>query len=286
MKRILAITLSTVLVVSAICVWVLGGILCSPDIRHVGPLPQDLTGYSVDFPSQSGGLLHGWFIPGAEGRGTIVLLHGVRATRASMLGRARFLSKAGYSILLFDFQAHGESDGEQITFGYLESRDAQAAIKFARGARPGEKIGVIGVSMGGAALLLASPPAEVDAIALEMVYPTIDAAISNRLKVSLGNWAGVLTPLLSWQFRPRLGVGPSSLRPIDKVGHLAAPKLFVAGADDRYTTLDESRRLYEAATGEKELWVVEEAGHVDLHQVEQFQYENKIVEFFERNLRR
>jgi hypothetical protein len=30
--------------------------------------------------------------------------------------------------LLFDFQAHGESIGCHITFGYLEGRDAAAAV--------------------------------------------------------------------------------------------------------------------------------------------------------------
>jgi pimeloyl-ACP methyl ester carboxylesterase len=66
-----------------------------------------------------------------------------------MLERARFLLRAGYTVLLFDFSAHGESTGEHITIGYLESRDAQAAISFLRKILPGEKIGVIGVSMGG-----------------------------------------------------------------------------------------------------------------------------------------
>ncbi len=89
-----------------------------------------------------------------KGAGAIILMHGVRANRLSMLDRARFLSHAGYAVLLVDFQAHGESTGEHITFGYLESRDAQAAVRFLRANAPDEKIGVIGVSMGGAPLCL------------------------------------------------------------------------------------------------------------------------------------
>jgi len=53
--------------------------------------------------------------------GTIVLMHGVRANRLSMVRRAEMLHRAGYSVLLFDFQAHGESPGSHITMGYLES---------------------------------------------------------------------------------------------------------------------------------------------------------------------
>ena len=57
-------------------------------------------------------------------------MHGVRANRLVMLARARFLHKAGYAVLLFDFQAHGESSGKRITFGHLEGLDASAAVTF------------------------------------------------------------------------------------------------------------------------------------------------------------
>src|SRR5688500_12469407 len=148
-----------------------------------------------------------------------------------MVDRARFLSRAGFAVLLFDFQAHGESSGEHITFGYLESRDAQAAVEFLRTNAQGERIGVIGESMGGAATLLASPALDADAMILEMVYPTINQAVRNRLTRRLGGWAGILTPLLTWQLEPRLGIDADALRPIDKVGAIRVPKLFIVGAE-------------------------------------------------------
>ncbi len=53
--------------------------------------------------------------------------------------------------------------------------------------------------MGGAAAILASPPLQADAFVLEMVYPTIDDAVTNRLTMRLGSWARVWTPLLVLQ---------------------------------------------------------------------------------------
>jgi fermentation-respiration switch protein FrsA (DUF1100 family) len=211
-------------------------------------------------------------------------MHGVRANRLSMLERARFLSHADYSVLLFDFQAHGESTGEHITFGQLESMDAQAAVSFLRSNAPGEKIGVIGVSLGGAAALLASPPLDVNAMVLEMVYPTINQAISNRLTMRLGGWASSLTPLLSWQFKPRLGIDAESLRPIDHIGKISSPKLLIVGAEDQHTTLEESRRMFEAAREPKELWVVSAARHVDLYPMVKREYEQHVLGFFGRYL--
>src|ERR1700730_13582815 len=112
---------------SAIVVlWMAGSSLTAPAKQLAGNLPPELNGRNVQFASGSGAIIRGWLIPGKKGVGAIVLMHGLRASRLSMLERARFLSRAGYSVLLFDFQAHGESTGRHITFGYLESKDAQA----------------------------------------------------------------------------------------------------------------------------------------------------------------
>ncbi len=272
------------LLTGLVAVWFAGSSLSAPAHQSIGNLPSDLAGRNVQFSSDSGATIHGWFIPGKKGAGAIVLMHGVRANRLSMLDRARFLAHAGYSVLLFDFQAHGESTGEHITFGYLESRDAQAAINFLRTTAPDEKIGIIGVSMGGAATLLAAPPLGVHAIVLEMVYPTINQAISNRLTMRLGGWAAVLTPFLAWQLKPRLGVDAEVLRPIDHVGKIVVPKLFIVGAEDRHTTIEESRQMFNAASEPKELWIVEGAKHVDLYPASKGDYERRVLDFFKRYL--
>jgi dipeptidyl aminopeptidase/acylaminoacyl peptidase len=284
-RKIIVIVALGVLLTCFIGLWFTVSILCAPVHQSIGNLPSDLAGRDVQFSSDSGAIIHGWFIPGKRGAGAIVLMHGVRANRLSMLDRSRFLSQAGYSVLLFDFQAHGESTGEHITFGYLESRDAQAAVSFLRAAAQNERIGLIGVSMGGAATLLVSPPLEVNAMVLEMVYPTLNQAISNRLTMRLGGWASALTPLLAWQLKPRLGIDAEVLRPIDHVGKISIPKLFIVGAEDRHTTIEESRQLFNAASEPKELWVVEGAKHVDLYPASRTDYEHRVLDFFKQYLK-
>lgn len=283
-RKRLSISIFAVLIALLLGVWIAGSILIAPVHQSIGDRPADLAVRVVQFNSQSGATIHGWFIPGKKDAGAIVLMHGVRANRLNLVNRARFLSRAGFSVLLFDFQAHGESSGDHITFGYLESRDAQAAVEFLRTNAPGERIGVIGISMGGAATLLASPPLDVNAMVLEMVYPTIDQAVSNRLSMRLGKWAGLLTPLLTWQLKPRLGVGADALQPIQRVDQIPIPKLFIAGADDQHTTLEESRQMFSAAASPKELWVVERAMHVDLYAERKEEYEERVLSFFKREL--
>lgn len=289
MKRKLIITGGgSVLIIFAFAaaVWLAGSALSVPVNQSVGNLPPDLHGRSVEFSSASGAMIRGWLIDGRKGVGAIVLLHGLRANRLSMLERARFLSRQGYAVLLFDFQAHGESTGQHITFGGLESMDAQAAVDFLQHAVPDEKIGLIGVSMGGAAAILASPKLDVQALVLEMVYPTISEAVANRLTMRLGNWANVFTPLLTSQLKPRLGIDAQALRPIDKVKDITAPKLFIAGAKDEHTPLNESVRLFDAACEPKQIWIVGGAKHQDLHKAAQEQYEKRVLDFFGQTLRR
>jgi uncharacterized protein len=266
-------------------VWGAGSFLSRPANHSVGALPAHLQGRDVEFDSGSGSKLRGWLIPGRKGAGAVLLAHGFRGDRRQMLGRASFLSKAGYGVLLFDFQAHGESPGKQITIGYLESRDAQAAVEFMKKNCPGEKLGVIGISMGGAAVVLASPALEIDAMVLEAVYPDIERATADRMERYFGAWARGLGRLLIMQLPLRAGIEKDALRPIDRVGAIKAPKLFIAGAKDRHTKLDESRELFAAAAEPKEFWVVEEATHVDVHQMLKEEYERRILDFFEKRLR-
>lgn len=284
-NRFLILALAILFVVFLIGVWTAGSVLVAPVHHSVGDPPGELAARKVQFESRSGATIHGWFVPGTKDAGAIILMHGVRADRLSMLDRARFLSRAGFSVLLFDFQAHGESSGERITFGYLESRDAQAAVDFLRVNAPGEKIGVIGVSMGGAATLLASPPLDVNALVLEMVYPNINQAVSNRLSMRVGAWGTILTPLLTWQLKPRLGISADALRPIENVGRITIPKLFIVGEQDQHTTLRESEQMFSVAAEPKELWVVEGAQHTDLYAVKKQEYEQRVLKFFESQLR-
>jgi len=285
-KRKQALFCSAAIPVLFCCaVWGAGSFLSRPAKRSIGAFPAHLQGRDVEFESGSGSELRGWLIPGRKGAGAVMLMHGFRGDRRQMLARASFLSEAGYGVLLFDFQAHGESPGKQITIGYLESRDAQGAVEFIKKNCPGEKLGAIGLSMGGAAAILASPALEVDAIVLEAVYPDIERAAANRVERYLGAWARGLGRLLIMQLPLRAGIEKEALRPIDRVGAIKAPKLFIAGGKDLHTKLDESREIFAAASEPKELWVVEAAAHVDVHQMAKEEYERRILDFFEKRLR-
>jgi alpha-beta hydrolase superfamily lysophospholipase len=245
-----------------------------------------LAAAAVVLESDSGVTLRGWLARGRPGGGAVLLLHGVGSTRLSMVARARFLRAAGYTVLLPDLRAHGESEGGRTTFGAAESRDARAALALLRARAPGERVAVIGVSMGGAASLLGDAPLVVDAMVLESVYPTIDEAVVDRARAWLGPFGAPLAPAFVRWYLPRAtGVRASDLRPIDRIGRLTSPVLLLAGTADRYTRIAESRRLFARAPEPKELWEVEGATHEDLHAFAPAEYERRILAFLARHLR-
>jgi fermentation-respiration switch protein FrsA (DUF1100 family) len=223
-------------------------------------------------------------VPGREGAGAIVLAHSVRSNRREMLGRAEFLRAAGHALLLFDQQAHGESPGEHITFGLLEANDARAAVAFARARWPGERVGYLGVSQGGAAALLGPTPLAVDALVIEAVYPTLREAVANRIAIRVGPLAPLLAPLLLVQARLRLGIDADEIAPIRGIAALRAPLLLLAGGRDLHTTLAESERLFAAAPEPKEMWVLPAAKHQNFHELAGEEYEQRILDYFARHI--
>ncbi len=277
--RVLAAFGGLALLAASGAIYHAGSLLARPASRFVGEAPGHLPLAEVRFRSGSGSELRGWFARGEPGRGGVVLLHGLRADRRSMLRRAAFLDEAGYSVLLFDFQAHGESDGERITFGALEALDAQAAVRFLRRRLPGEPLGAIGTSLGGAACLVGAEPLGLDALVLEAVYADVREAIRNRLRLRLGPLGSWLEPLLTVQMKARMGIDPDALRPIDAVSRLRSPALFVAGEVDRRTTPAEVEKLFEAAPHPKAMWTVRGAAHVDFHRHAGKRYEAVILDF-------
>ena len=266
-------------------VWLVAGEIAAPAHRSVGfPPPTLPDARHVAFLSESGTMVQAWLATPKASRGAIVLAHGVRADRREMLGRAEFLVDAGFSVLLFDAQAHGETGGTKITFGHLEARDAAAAVAFARAQHPGAPIGYIGLSQGGAAALLGRSPLPVSALVLEAVYPTLHDVTANRLEIRLGHRGRMLAPLLLWPMRWRIGVPPEQIAPIRGARHIEAPLLLIAGERDRLTTLEESRALFAAAPGPKELWVVPDAEHQDFQRLRPAEYRERVLGFLARHL--
>ncbi|WP_163838631.1 alpha/beta hydrolase [Pseudoxanthomonas sacheonensis] len=262
--------------------WV-GGQLVAPRPATVGPPPVDLHAEPVLIDGKPRPI-HGWWIAGDADKGSVLLLHGIRANRTAMIGRARMLAKHGYSVLLIDLQAHGESSGDAITLGLRESAGVQSAREWIGGRRPGEPIAAIGVSLGGASILLGPSPSGFDAVVLEAVYPDARQALRNRMAMRFGPGAPLLSKLLEVQVKPRLGISVDRLRPIDHIAVIGAPVMIIAGGRDQHTTPNESAALFASARYPKEYWLLPQAAHEDFQNLDPAGYEARVLGFLHRHL--
>ncbi|MCS0590249.1 alpha/beta hydrolase [Massilia norwichensis] len=279
----LLLSLCVLILLGAAATWLAGSSLIAVRRQHVGPAPWPQA-QAVSLAAGPQMRVEGWYLAGS-GRGAVLLLHGIRSDRRAMIGRARFLHAQGYGVLLADLPGQGESLAPAVTFGLREADGVRVALAWLRSQAPGQRIGVIGTSLGAASLVLCRDCPPVDAVVLESMYPTIEEAVEDRLRMRLGVLGKPLAKLLLWQLPLRLAIQPAQLHPIARLPEVKAPLLIAAGSADRHTTLAETQRLFAAAPEPKSLWIVDGAEHVDLHAYAPAEYERRIGTFLARHLR-
>jgi pimeloyl-ACP methyl ester carboxylesterase len=89
----------------------------------------------------------------------------------------------------------------------------------------------------------------------------------------------LLAPWLSFQSRPRLGVWPSRLSPLDAARRYRGPVLVVGGDADRYTPPEETRALYAAFPGPKRLWLMAGKAHAGVGDIGDPRYRDALIGF-------
>src|SRR5207342_2587655 len=115
------------------------------DDVELGPTVEQATLQTSD-----GLTLRGSYVPSRNGAAVIV-----SPGYSSTPEHARMLIRHGYGVLLFDQRGEGRSDGDPNALGWSAEKDLDAAIAFLA-ARPdvqAGRIGGLGLSVGGEALL-------------------------------------------------------------------------------------------------------------------------------------
>lgn len=251
----------------------------------IGPPPDDFPYriHDIRFLSGDGETLAGWLVPADDSKKAIILLHGYGGTRRHMLPRARFFREQGYTVLLYDARACGESTGDAITFGYRERHDLIAAVNTLQ-ARGYERIACLGVSQGGATILFAAEELQdVICVICESAYDEMTHAVDRRMRRVAGipGWCGacLMVPFAEH----RLALDIDEVKPVDHIAKLRCPIFIISGARDDRTWPQDTERLFEAARQPKELWMLDDAGHEDLFRYAG--YQDKVSAFLKHHLR-
>ncbi|HOL23025.1 MAG TPA: alpha/beta fold hydrolase, partial [bacterium] len=149
-------------------------------------LPSDmgLPYENIILKTVDGKNLKGWFIPSSKGKGVIICLHGYPSNKSDILPVVSFLYPE-FSLLLFDFRAHGESEGKITYFGLKEFMDVRAAMDFikSRDDIKNNRIGIWGYSLGGAVGIITSAKYEgIDAIVTDSAFANFPEMVTHYYK--------------------------------------------------------------------------------------------------------
>jgi predicted alpha/beta-fold hydrolase len=108
----------------------------------------------VSLAMPDGANLKAWLIQPAKANGNaVILLHGLGDNRGGVIGYAQLLLSAGYSVLMPDARAQGESGGQLATYGLVERQDIHQWITWLQDRTHPQCIFGFGESMGAAQLL-------------------------------------------------------------------------------------------------------------------------------------
>jgi dipeptidyl aminopeptidase/acylaminoacyl peptidase len=249
------------------------GALHPPKVPVAEAMPADAI--AASFTTSDGLTLRGWFIPSKNGA-AIILGHGHGVNRTQLIPEARILAAGGFGVLLFDWRAHGESDGALVSFGFHEQKDLTAAVDFLA-ARPDiARIGALGFSRGGTVLLeVAAKDRRIAAVLVEATATSLREGLCRNF--GAGPFGCAPT---RWLFAFE-GIDVDAVRAVDRICAIAPrPVLIIHGAADRSTPVEMGRRLAEAACAPKDFWEIPGARHGDFAAHAPDAYPARLVGFF------
>ncbi len=159
-----------------------------PDKENAEYIKSNFTVAREDITMQTsdGVSISGWWVPAANPRGAVVLVHGLNRTRIEMAKKVEPLHAWGFNCLLIDLRHHGASGGDRSTFGLTEKLDVRAAIDFALSRSPGPVV-LWGVSLGGATVTLAAADdPRVAGLVTDSSYDSLPATVRHHLRLFRG----------------------------------------------------------------------------------------------------
>lgn len=238
--------------------------------------------------SKDGLRLHGYWIPAENPRGTVLLVHGYRSTMLVDFGLAfAFYHALGMNVLVPEHRCHGKSEGKYITFGVKESEDITQWISYHNDHFGMQQIFLSGMSMGASTVLYLadqSLPANVKCIIADCGF-TSPWEILDEVFHSVTHFPAAAS-LWATDLFARVFAG-FSLKEKDTRKALAKaklPVLMIHGSADDFVPCRMTLEGFDACTEDKELLIVQGAGHGVSFLVDKQSYTTKVIAFLEKHL--
>lgn len=215
----------------------------------------------------------------------VLAVHGYTVDHRDIAPAIVPFAEQGYHVLTPDQRGRGNSEGDYLGMGWLEKDDVVSWVDAIVQKDPQAQIVLYGESMGAATVMMAGGeklPSQVKAIVEDCGYTSAYNMFKDQLKERFGLPEFPFLPAADLIGRLRAGY---SFRDADAKKQLEScdlPILFIHGGADDYVPTYMGEELYAAYEGEKELLIVEGAGHGASADVDARLYYDTVFAFLNR----
>ena len=251
-------------------------------------------GYAVErlsLTAEDGTALSGYFLPAKEpSRRLAVLVHGRNSHAGRMKRYAEIYLEDNFHVFLADNRGHGKSGGDYIGMGWLERKDSLEWLDalIPRLEAGGEECEIVlhGLSLGGATVLMMSGeealPSQVRCIVADCGFTSAAEEFRHQLTERLHLPAFPMVEIGSLESKLFAGYSFFEANALEQVKKSRVPLFLIHGSADTFVPPSMAHALYDAAGGEKELWIVEGAGHVKAYSTAPEEYISRVRGFYRR----
>lgn len=215
-------------------------------------------------------------------KGTILLVHGIRGSKAYFFEQSKTLAEKGYNSVALDLRAHGFSGGTHCTFGVKEKKDIATLIDHLNNDEGiNNNIGIWGQSLGGAIALQALAFDE------RIQFGIIESTFSNFHLITndyARQYAGFGIPAFTeYQVNRAAKIAdfnPKEAYPIEACKHITQPIFMVHGTKDRRIKIEYGKQNFEQLkSNKKQFYEIPDGNHYNVWQIDGDKYFEKVFEF-------
>ncbi|MFB9768968.1 alpha/beta hydrolase [Lactiplantibacillus modestisalitolerans] len=228
------------------------------------------------------------YVPAAkQTKRTIVVAHGYMGNKEEMASYIRMWHRQGYNVLAPDDRGNGQSEGDYYGFGWPDRLDY---VKWTRQVvrRNGQasQIGLFGVSMGGATVMMMSGeqlPTQVKAIIEDCGYTGVGDELGYELNQLYHLPKFPLLYTASWVAKSKAHFDFMRASSVAQLKRNRLPIFFIHGDKDTFVPTKMVYENYRATSvKDKQLWVVKGAGHAESYTMHPREYARRVGAFMGR----
>lgn len=242
--------------------------------------------YVMNIGTDDSVVVDGNYIENANQHKWVILIHGYKSNNKSMMSYGAEYYQRGYSVLLPDNRAHGKSGGDYIGMGWLDKDDIACWIDWIVEKDPQAQIIVHGVSMGGATTMMLSGENKDHVIGYieDCGYTSVWDIFASELDKRFSLPTFPVLDISNIVAQIKVGYSFKEASSLEQVKKCQKPMLFIHGGKDDFVPTEMVYQLYEAASCQKDIYIVEQAGHAESKNYDPDAYWNKVFTFINQNI--